>query len=79
MKLPYAEVKFYLKVISQTGLSSLQVSCKLAASEARIKQELVYLQHFDQNNISEHVNGHENSYVNGTTFESSLRSHGCLQ
>ena len=29
MKLPYMEVKFYPEVKSQTGLSSLWVSCKL--------------------------------------------------
>ena len=28
MKLPYTEVKFYPEVKSQTGLSSLRVSCK---------------------------------------------------
>ena len=28
MKLPYAEVKFYPKVKSQSGLNSLQISCK---------------------------------------------------
>ena len=30
MKLPHNEVKFYPKVKSQTGLSSLWVSCKCA-------------------------------------------------
>ena len=30
MKLPYTEVKFYPEVKSQTGLSSLRVSCKRA-------------------------------------------------
>ena len=30
MKLPHTEVKFYLEVKSQTGLSSLRVSCKRA-------------------------------------------------
>ena len=30
MKLPYTEVKFYTEVKSQTGLSSLRVSCKRA-------------------------------------------------
>ena len=30
MKLPYAEVKFYPEVKSQTGLSSLQLSWKRA-------------------------------------------------
>ena len=30
IKLPYTEVKFYPKVKSQTGLSSLRVSCKCA-------------------------------------------------
>ena len=30
MKLPHTEVKFYPKVKSQTGLSSLGVSCKRA-------------------------------------------------
>ena len=30
MKLPYTEVKFYHEVKSQTGLSSLRVSCKCA-------------------------------------------------
>ena len=30
MKLPYIEVKFYPEVKSQTGLSSLRVSCKRA-------------------------------------------------
>ena len=30
MKLPYTEMKFYPKVKSQTGLSSLRVSCKHA-------------------------------------------------
>ena len=31
MKLPYTEVKFYPKVISQTDLRSLRVSCKRAS------------------------------------------------
>ena len=30
MKLPHTEVKFYPEVKSQTGLSSLPVSCKRA-------------------------------------------------
>ena len=30
MKLPHTEVKFYPEVKSQTGLSSLRVSCKRA-------------------------------------------------
>ena len=30
MKLPHTEMKFYLEVKSQTGLSSLRVSCKRA-------------------------------------------------
>ena len=30
MKLPYTKVKFYPEVKSQTGLSSLWVSCKVA-------------------------------------------------
>ena len=30
MKLPHTEVKFYPKVKSQTGLSSIRVSCKHA-------------------------------------------------
>ena len=33
MKLPYTEVKFYPEVKSQTGLSSLRVSCKRALNE----------------------------------------------
>ena len=32
MKLPHTEVKFYPEVKSQTGLSSLRVSCKGALS-----------------------------------------------
>ena len=32
MKLPYTEVKFHPEVKSQTGLSSLWVSCKRALS-----------------------------------------------
>ena len=33
MKLPHTEVKFYPEVKSQTGLSSLRVSCKRAVSD----------------------------------------------
>ena len=33
MKLPHTEVKFYPEVKSQTGLSSLRVSCKRALKE----------------------------------------------
>ena len=36
MKLPYTEVKFYPEVKSQTGLSSLRVSCKRALSRKKI-------------------------------------------
>ena len=32
MKLPHTEVKFYPEVKSQTGLSSLRISCKRALS-----------------------------------------------
>ena len=35
MKLPYTEVKFYPEVKSQTGLSSLRVSCKRALSRVK--------------------------------------------
>ena len=35
MKLPYTEVKFYPEVKSQTGLSSLRVSCKRALPKKR--------------------------------------------
>ena len=33
MKLPHTEVKFYPEVKSQTGLSSLRVSCKRALND----------------------------------------------
>ena len=33
MKLPHTEVKFYPEVKCQTGLSSLQVSCKRALTQ----------------------------------------------
>ena len=36
MKLPHTEVKFYLEVKSQTGLSSLRVSCKCALIKLKI-------------------------------------------
>ena len=36
MKLPYTEVKFYPEVKSQTGLSSLRVSCKRALNQHKI-------------------------------------------
>ena len=35
MKLPHTEVKFYSEVKSQTGLSSLRVSCKRALRSIR--------------------------------------------
>ena len=49
MKLPYTEVKFYPEVKSQTGLSSLRVSCKRAQRyeesttprKARLKMKVV--------------------------------------
>ena len=43
MKLPYTEVKFYLEVKSQAGLSSLQVSCKrvLRFVEEKISPDIV--------------------------------------
>ena len=40
MKLPYIEVKFYPEVKSQTGLSSLRVSCKRAHSHEKRKDSL---------------------------------------
>ena len=47
MKLPHTEVKFYPEVKSQTGLSSLRVSCKRALileykdySKQQLKSEL---------------------------------------
>ena len=39
MKLPHTEVKFYTEVKSQTGLSSLGVSCKRARSEISNRSE----------------------------------------
>ena len=36
MKLTYTKVKFYPEVKSQTGVSSLQVSCKGAFSSVRL-------------------------------------------
>ena len=43
MKLPYTEVKFYREVKSQTGLSSLLVSCKRARSLLDIISNIQYI------------------------------------
>ena len=43
MKLPYTEVKFYREVKSQTGLSSLRVSCKRARSLLDIISNIQYI------------------------------------
>ena len=40
MKLPHTEVKFYPEVKSQTGLSSLRVSCKRALRMEKVKKKL---------------------------------------
>ena len=37
MKLPHTEVKFYAEVKSQTGLSSLRISCKYAHTQNKEK------------------------------------------
>ena len=39
MKLPHTEVKFYPEVKSQTGLSSLRVSCKRALRMEIVKKK----------------------------------------
>ena len=39
MKLPHTEVKFYHEVKSQTGLSSLRVSCKRALIKGVLANE----------------------------------------
>ena len=39
MKLPHTEVKFYPEVKSQTGLSSLRVSCKRALNARHSKND----------------------------------------
>ena len=39
MKLPHTEVKFYPEMKSQTGLSSLRVSCKRALRSVKQKSD----------------------------------------
>ena len=49
MKLPHTEVKFYPEAKSQTGLSSLRVSCKQRALMFTWKSHAVLKFHFGQN------------------------------
>ena len=54
MKLPHTEVKFYPEVKSQTGLSSLRVSCKLVLKDEqqfqKTKSEEMVARSVDKNN-----------------------------
>ena len=43
MKLPHTEVKFYSEVKSQTGLSSLRVSCKRVLKSYYVKEKVIPL------------------------------------
>ena len=51
MKLPHTEVKFYPEAKSQTGLSSLRVSCK-RAHRMHNKKVVEYKQEFDVELVS---------------------------
>ena len=84
MKLPHSEVKFYPDVKSQTGLSSLRVSCKLGLKQSRCWKKLMH--HINRKWTAAHFSIfyskiwvgfriQESSFVLEVSFESQQKEH----
>ena len=68
MKLPHTEVKFYPEVKSQTGLSSLRVSCKRAHSLANRCNRLPLASLDEMPDQKERMNGNARIVVSRMPF-----------